>query len=162
MSWLLLILLVIILLFGFVLLYGAPYLPTLSRQQATALDLLDLKPGQILLELGSGDGRMLNAAAKRGIQSIGFELNPLLVIYSKLVCYKYRSLITIRWGNYWRVPLPKCQGIYVFLLDKYMLKLHTKITQEKHSSVKLVSYAFRVPGKKAITEKNGMFLYQYR
>jgi hypothetical protein len=161
MNWLYLIALIVILLFGFVILFGAPYLPTLSKQQATALSLLELKPGQRLVELGSGDGRMLIAAAKRGIHSIGYELNPLLVLYSKVASFKYRKLITIKWGNFWSTPIPECDGLYVFLLDKYMPKLHKKITQEITSSVNVVSYAFRFPEKKHITEVGGMYLYKF-
>lgn len=147
--------------FSFVLLFGAPYLPTLKIQQETVLDLLDLKPGQTMLELGSGDGRILKAAAKRGIISIGYELNPLLVAWSRASTWRYRDKITIKSANYWNIKLPKCDGIYVFLLDKYMEKLDKKITQENHSSISLVSYAFRVPAKKHITEKNGLYLYKY-
>lgn len=152
---------VILLLFGFVVLFGAPYLPTLKAQQETALDLLSLKPGQKLVELGSGDGRMLKAAAKRGIYSTGFELNPILVLWSRLYTFRYRDKITIKTRNFWAVPLPQCDGIYVFLLDKYMKKLDKKVTQQKHNSVALVSFAFVVPGKKHITEKNGLYLYKY-
>ncbi len=161
MTWLFALLVLIIGMFGFVLLFGAPYLPTLSSQKKTALELLDLKPGQTLVELGSGDGRMLSYAAQRGIKSIGYELNPLLVLYSKIATFKYRSLITIKLANFWAVPLPECDGIYVFLLDRYMLKLHNKITQEITTSVKLVSFAFSIPDNKAVTEKNGMYLYRF-
>lgn len=152
--------LLVMLLFGFVLLFGAPYLPTLKHQQQAALDLLDLKPGQILLELGSGDGRMLVAAAQRGIRAIGYELNPLLALYSWLVTRRYRHLVTVKWANFWRVKLPAADGIYVFLLDKYMAKLYTKIIQEISSSIKLVSFAFKVPGVKHIKEKSGLYLYE--
>jgi hypothetical protein len=153
--------LLVLSLFSFVILFGAPYLPTLSKQQATAMSLLNLKPGQTMLELGSGDGRMLIAAAKLGIRSIGYELNPLLVLYSKLVTYKYRQLVEVRWANFWRTPLPACDGIYVFLLDRYMSRLNNKITQEISSSVKLVSFAFEIPNKKPITETDGLYLYKY-
>lgn len=161
MTWLVLILAAVLLLFSFVILFGAPYLPTLKRQQEIALDLLDLKPGQTLLELGSGDGRMLRAAAERGIRAIGYELNPLLVLYSYAITFKYRRLVTVRLVNFWSQKLPPCDGIYVFLLDRYMAKLHTKVTQEKTNSVKLVSYAFKIPDKQHITETDGLFLYKY-
>ncbi len=159
MIWLLLILGVVVILFGFVLLYGAPYLPTLSSQQKTALELLDLKPGQTMIELGSGDGRMLKAAAEQGIRALGYELNPLLVVYSKIRLYRHRRLVSVKLGNFWSQKLPDCDGIYVFLLDRYMSKLYTKITQEIGSSVKLVSFAFMVPEIKHTTESNGLYLY---
>lgn len=145
--------------FGFVILFGAPYLPTLREQQSAALDLLDLKGGQTLVELGSGDGRMLIAAAKKGIKAVGYELNPVLVVYSWLITRRYGSLVRVRLANFWRVKLPECDGIYVFLLDRYMSKLHKKITQEISSSVKLVSFAFQIPKVKHKTEKSGLYLY---
>ena len=151
-----------ILLFAGVIAFGAPYLPTLNSRVEDALDLLDLKSGQTMLELGSGDGRMLRAAATRGIKSIGYELNPLLVIYSYLRCIKYRGLITIRWGNYWAKDWPQADGMYVFLLQPYMTKLHNKVTHYVGSKrFNLVSFAFKIEQKHPVAEQNGMFLYRY-
>lgn len=162
MNWLFLVGLAVILLFSFVILFGAPFLPTLSSRKEEALDLLDLKPGQTMLELGSGDGRMLRAAAERGVTAIGYELNPLLVLWSRLINWKYRKNITVHWGNYWRHTLPATDGIYVFLLNPFMEKLDKKITQEIRKDVKIVSFAFAIPGKKTVKELNGMMLYKYK
>jgi len=152
--------------FTYVIAFGAPFLPTLRERTSEALDLLDLKPGQTVLELGSGDGRILREAAERGLYAIGYELNPLLVIWSVLSNWKYRHFITVRWGNYWRKPLPVTDGIYVFLLKKYMNKLDTKIAQDGQNwdtkrRLKVVSFAFEIPGKTPIKELNGLFLYSY-
>lgn len=156
------IILAVILIFSFVILFGAPYLPTLKNRAEDAIKLLDLKSGQTLVELGSGDGRILRMAAERGIKAVGYELNPLLVLYSRLICFRYRKLVTIKCRNYWQVTLPECDGIYVFLLDRFMPKLNKKIIQEKHGFVKLVSFAFKIPGREPAKEKNGLFLYNYR
>lgn len=150
---------VIILLFAISIIYGAPYLPTLKDQTGRALDLLALKPGQLLLELGSGDGRLQLAAAKRGIKSLGYEINPLLVIISRWRLRKYRSLARVKLANYWRIKLPPTDGIYVFLLDRFMSKLHNKIVQSYDRPVRLVSFAFRIPGLKPIKQSKGLFLY---
>lgn len=152
----------IVVCFGSVLLFGAPYLPTLSHQQSIALDLLALKKGQRLIELGSGDGRMLRAAAQRGIYVTGYELNPLLVVVSYVVTFKYRKQVCVRWGNFWQKNWPPTDGIYVFLLDKYMEKLDKKIIQQYNNKhVKLVSYAFEVPKKRPTKIKDALYLYQY-
>lgn len=153
---------VLVLIFGFVVAFGAPFLPTLKSRMDDIFTLLDLKPGQRLLELGSGDGRILRAAAKRGIHATGYELNPLLVIWSKLVSWRYRRLVTVHWGNYWQTAWPQTEAIYVFLLDKYMKKLDNKIIQETNGKVKLVSYGFKVPDKKIAQKRNGFFLYNYK
>ncbi len=152
----------VVALFGFVLLFGAPYLPTQKREVQTALDMLDLKPGETLLEPGSGDGRVMREAARRGIKVVGYELNPLLVIVSVIVTWRYRHNVTVIWGNYWLKNWPPTDGIFVFLLDKYMSKLDEKIVRSEHKPIKLVSYAFRIPGKKPLRSKRGLFLYHYK
>lgn len=147
--------------FVFVIAFGAPYLPILKPEVPKALDLIDLKPGQTLLELGSGDGRILIEAAKRGINGIGYELNPLLVLYSRLLTFRYRKLIKIKWGNYWKGNLPPADGIFVFLLKPYMEKLDKKITQDFNKPVKLVSFAFTIESRKHTKRRKGLFLYEY-
>lgn len=161
MNWLILVGGGVVLLFSFVIVFGAPFLPTLSSRMDEAMDLLDLKPGQKLLELGSGDGRILRAAAERGVYGIGYELNPLLVLWSRLIQWKYRQYITVHWGNYWRHTLPVTDGIYVFLLNPFMERLDKKIEHEITKSVKVVSFAFAIPGKKPAKELNGLMLYKY-
>jgi hypothetical protein len=147
--------------FSFVLLFGAPFVPTLKEQQAQALDLLDLKKGQTLIELGSGDGRFLLAAAKRGIRATGYELNPLLFIISLLVTFKYRRLISVHLLSYWLARWPITDGIYVFLTEKFMTRLNKKIVQQGYHGLKLVSYAAQIPGKKASKRLGPMYLYKY-
>lgn len=161
MSWFLLIASGLILLFGFVVAYGAPYLPTLKKQVDSGLDLLDLKPGQTLLELGCGDGRVLRAAADRGLHAVGYELNPVLVLIARLHTWQQRKSVKVIWGNYWSAAWPPADGIFVFLLDKYMPKLDKKITQEYHSGVKLVSFAFKIPEKPIAAERHALYLYDY-
>jgi len=160
-SWLILAAIAVVLIFSFVIMFGAPYLPTLKARTPEALDLLDLKKGQLLLELGSGDGRILREAARRGIEAVGWELNPLLVLYAKAINWRYRRQVTVKWGNYWRHSWPQADGIYVFLLNPYMAKLDKKITQEIRGKVKVVSFAFQIPGKKPLKELNGLMLYEY-
>jgi 16S rRNA A1518/A1519 N6-dimethyltransferase RsmA/KsgA/DIM1 with predicted DNA glycosylase/AP lyase activity len=156
------ILIVLIACFGGVLLFGAPYLPTLRPQIQAALELAELKSGDTLLELGSGDGKVLVAAARQGINVVGYELNPLLVAFSWLRTRKYRNKVRIIWGDYWQNDWPEHQAIFTFLLPRYMTKLDKKVIQSKHKPVKLVSFAFEVPHRPAEAERGGVFLYVYR
>lgn len=162
MNWLILILACLVVCFGFVVLFGAPYLPTKKVQVATAFELLDLKKGQSFIELGCGDGRVLLYGAKQGLYATGYELNPILVVIAKIVTYRYRSRVSVVWGNYWYKDWPKSDGIFCFLLDKYMPRLDKKIASEVKKPIKLVSYAFKIPNKKYVRVKQGVFLYQYK
>lgn len=158
---------VLVLVFGFVVAFGAPYLPTFKGQAEKALDLLDLKPGQTLLELGCGDGRVALAAARRGVRVVGYELNPLLVVVAKVVTWRQRKLVTIRLGNFWRATWPPADAIFVFLLDQYMSKLDNNTIQyrqriKQKQPLKLLSYAFLLPGHKPVASRDGLFLYKYQ
>lgn len=151
----------IVLLFGFVIFFGAPYLPTLKKPQEAAFDLLNLKPGQTLIELGCGDGRIVRDAAKRGLNVTGYEINPLLVIISKLTTRRYKNQVKIVWGSFWTADWPDHDGIYVFLLDKYMEKLDQKIKAQSKKGVRVASNTFKIPGKKTKAEQAGVYLYIY-
>ncbi len=159
MTWVLLAVVVIILIFSSVLLFGAPFLPTLKKQVDEALDLLALQPGERLLELGCGDGRLLRAAAKRGIKAVGYEINPLLVLYCKVRCWRERKLISVHWRNFWHISLQGSDGIYVFLLKPYMTKLNNKIIQEIDHPTRVVSLAFAFPKRQPAKTFNGLMLY---
>lgn len=148
--------------FSFVLLFGAPFLPTLAPQIDIALDLLDLKPGETMLELGCGDGRVLIKAAKRGIKGVGYELNPFLVVLARLRTWPYRKQIRIVWGDYWRASWPQAEGMFVFILDKHMGKLHKKVMQYRYRPLRIASFAFKLPDLEPATIKQGVFLYEYK
>lgn len=155
----------IVVLFGFVVFYGAPYLPTLRRQTEDAIDLLGVKRDDTVLELGCGDGRILVAVAKRGGNAVGYELNPLLFAFSWLRVWPYRRQVKVIFGNYWHKQWPEAQAIYVFLLEKYMRKLDKKIIQhciKQQQNIRLVSFAFKIPEKKIAKQKNGLYAYTYK
>lgn len=162
MTTFLIILIVLIVCFGGVLMFGAPYLPTLKPQVKTALKLADLQAGDTLLELGCGDGKVVLAAAQQGLKVVGYELNPLLALVAWLRTRRYRKQVRIIWGDFWHKPWPQAEAIFVFLLPRYMDKLNKKVIQYKHKPVKLVSFAFAIPDVKPNTIKDGVYLYHYK
>ena len=153
--------------FAGVVFIGPPYLPTLKPQVKAALDLLDLKPGQTMVELGCGDGVVLVAAAQRGWKVVGIELNPFLYLFCKLRTWRYRGQVHVRLGNYWNTGLwgdpRKTDAIFGFVLPRYMSKLDASIEAwRKGRPVRLASFAFRIPGRTIDKEELGVFLYDYK
>lgn len=161
MIWLTVIIAVLLVCFGGVLLFGAPYLPTLKPQMYEALELANLKPGQTLLELGCGDGRVLVAAAQKGYKAVGYELNPLLVVVAWARTRRYRRQVRVVWGDFWRAEWPPAEAIFVFLLPRYMRKLDRECAACSHKPLRLVSFAFRIPGKKPYRHRKGVYVYDY-
>jgi precorrin-6B methylase 2 len=156
------ILLIVVLALQFVVLFlGAPYVPTLHKQRETALDLLELKPGQTLIDLGCGDGAMLIAAAKRGIKAVGYEINPLLVLIAWIRTRRYAKHVQIIHGNFWQKHWPQADAVFVFLTDRYMDRLHQNMKNRFKNCVKLVTYGFSIPDKKPADKEGACFLYRY-
>jgi SAM-dependent methyltransferase len=148
--------------FSFVLLFGAPYLPTRRKQVIEALDLLNLKKGEVFVDLGSGDGAVLVEAARRGLICYGYELNPFLWLVAKLRTLVYGKSVQIYCRNFWKIRLPEqTKGVYVFLLDKYMPKLDAKLAKELRPGACLVSYTFQIPGRSPVVTKDALYLYKY-
>ncbi len=160
-DWLTLIGATIIACFGFVLLFGAPYLPTLTPQVDIALDLLNLKPGDTLIELGSGDGKVLLAATRRGLRVTGYELNPILVVISRIRTCRYRDSVTIVWGNFWNKEWPSAEGIFSFVLKKQMPKLDSRIQTTCGKPTLLACFGAPIPSKKPKQKRQGVYLYLY-
>jgi SAM-dependent methyltransferase len=149
---------VLIAAFGGVILRGAPYLPTLRKQADAAIELLDLQPGQTLLELGCGDGKVLLIAAKAGLHVVGIELNPILAAISWLRTRRYRHQVKIIWGDFWLVTWPPVDGVFAFILNPFMSRLDERM---RVVGKPLVSFAFQVPNREVDAEKDGVFLYRY-
>lgn len=156
-----LIILILSFLFGFVLLFGAPYVPTLTPQVKAAIKLANLKPGETLLELGCGDGKVLIAAGNAGLRAIGYELNPVLALICWLRTRRFKGRVTVKCGNFWTAKWPPSDAIFTFLHPRFMKKLDTKITQSYSNPVKLVSFAFEIPDRKPVKVEKGVFLYKY-
>ncbi|MBI2008899.1 class I SAM-dependent methyltransferase [Candidatus Saccharibacteria bacterium] len=148
--------------YAFVLPFGAPYLPTMKSQKENALDLLGLKPGQTLVDLGSGDGGILVLAAERGLKAVGYEINPFLWLISRLRTLRYGRRVKIKLRSFWGADLSQADGVFVFLITHKMEQLDRLLSVRKSKkSLPVVSYAFKIPGKKHLKKSGALFLYQY-
>lgn len=155
---------ILVVTFGFVVLRGAPYVPTHAKQVEYALDLLDVPRGSVLVDLGSGDGVFLKAAAERGYRVIGYELNPILCLISYIRCWKYRDRVTVRLRDFWLTPLPpEARAVFVFLAGPFLGRFDRKMRAEaQKGKLSVVSYGFEIPGKKDLAGgKSALHLYHY-
>jgi hypothetical protein len=165
MTWILWIVLGIVLIFGLTVLRGAPYVPTKRRLLDQAFDeLYSLTDKDTLVDIGSGDGVVLRAAARRGARAIGYELNPLLVIISRLVSRS--PLISIYLADFWRTELPQeTTVIYTFGESRDIKRMYKKAEQtalKYRKEIHFISFGFEVPGKKATKYDGSFYLYRIR
>jgi SAM-dependent methyltransferase len=147
--------------FGLIPLKGAPWLPSLKPHRKAAFDLLELKPGQTIIDLGCGDGRFLKAAAKRGCYAEGYELNPFMFAVAWLVTRRYFKRVKLHFGDMWKADVSQADAVYVFLFDRYMRQLDSKLKAEAKPGLLLASHTFQIPDRKPLAKRYGIYLYKY-
>lgn len=145
---------------------GAPYVPTRARDIETLFEMQSFAKRDVLVDLGSGDGRIQIAAAKRGIHSVGYELNPFLALLGYLRTRPCRSLTSTRLADFWLTPLPqRTTVVFVFLAGPFMKKLDRRLTREAKRlghDIVLISYGIEILGKQPETLKGGYVRYRYK
>jgi hypothetical protein len=157
----------IIICFGFVVFWGAPYVPTRRKQVSQAFDeLYQVKPGDVVVDVGSGDGIMLRAAVKRGARAVGYELNPLLVFITKLLSRKEAFNMTVVCANFWRQTLPpETTLVYTFLEKRDIAKMELYLVRQarlRKKPLHFISYGFELPNTKPIKRVGPMLLYVFK
>lgn len=153
----------IFLLFMYALFFGGPYAPVADNRIRTMIKLLKLKKGDKMADLGSGDGRIVIAFAQLGVESHGYEINPVLVAWSR---YKIRragleKLAFIHFSDYWQQNFSKFKAVTLFTSPLVIGRVGRKMKRELKPGSMLVSNSFRFPGVKHIREENKVFLYKF-
>lgn len=156
--------LVLLLCFGGVVFLGAPYVPSRRRFIRTALtDLYPLGKDDVLIDVGSGDGVVLQEAARLGASAIGYEINPFLVAVSRWRTRHFNRVQT-RLQNFWRVQLPpETTIVYVFGDGRDIARIGKWLecqTQHLKSPLMVLSYGFKLPNHQPIVERDAYYLYK--
>lgn len=129
---------------------AAPWVPTRLSDVRRMLDLAQLKPGEMVVDLGSGDGRFLSAAARSyGARGIGYELSLLPYLVSLLVLWgpRRKKQAVVHYADFFHADLSQADVITIFLTPNAMKKLTTKFATGLKSGCRIVSFAFAWPGR---------------
>lgn len=163
--WLFWILSILILAFGFVVFFGAPYVPSKRKELKQAFENL-YTPGKkdTVVDIGSGDGVVLRMAAAYGARAVGYELNPLLVLISNLLSRDDKR-VSAQVANFWVVKLPEeTTFVYVFAVSRDIKRIAGKIQRETDrigKPLKLMTYGSEIPGKVPIATLGAHNLYDF-
>jgi hypothetical protein len=154
----------VIVIFGFVVFRGAPYVPSRKKELTVAFDeLYPLSENDVLIDIGSGDGIVLREAAKRQARAIGYELNPVLVAISRFLS-RHQPLIQTYLADFWFVSLPpETTVVYVFGESRDITKMAKKVADEVQRLKKplaFISYGFAVPSLTPVNKIGAYYLYQ--
>ncbi|XP_018427291.1 PREDICTED: protein FAM173A, partial [Nanorana parkeri] len=109
-----------------------PYIPASARQVENVLTLLEGRSGK-MVDLGSGDGRIVLEAARRGFSpAVGYELNPWLVRLSYFYAWKsgYQRRVSYLREDLWKVKLHDCRNISIFLAPSVVSMLFKEVLRQ--------------------------------
>lgn len=134
---------------------GAPFVPSNRKSAQAMVDIAKIKPGMIVYDLGSGDGRLLRAATKKGAHAVGIEINPFLVLWSRM------KKLTVRWQNLWTADIQDADVVFVYLLPGHMKKLEQKLKSELRPGALIVSNSFIFPNLNIVRQDKENHIYVF-
>jgi precorrin-6B methylase 2 len=119
------------------------WVPTPQELVNKMLDIAKVTPKDFVIDLGSGDGRTVITAAKRGIRALGIEYNPDMVELSKRNAAKegVSDRASFEKADLFETDFSKATVITMFLLPEINLKLRPKILDLKPGT-RIVSNTF--------------------
>jgi SAM-dependent methyltransferase len=125
---------------------GAPWVTTRKRDVERFLTLANIKPGQIFYELGSGDGRLVVAAAEAGAEAYGFEISliPYLLAQFKRLKSPVKERIHFRFKSFWKISFAQADIVYMFLLPEIYHKLKDTFEKELKPGAAVITYAWPI------------------
>ena len=126
---------------------AAPWVPTKGKNIARAIAAANIKPGQTVVDIGCGDGRLVFAAADKGAKAVGYEISliPYLIAKIRWLFSSQRQNVSIRFKNLWRVNLDQVDILYVFLLPQILGKLEKKLEKELQPGAKVIVHCWAMP-----------------
>ena len=121
-----------------------PYVPTPMPVVEEMLKQADIKKGELMYDLGCGDGRIVIEAAKRGAKGIGVDIDPQRIKESNENAKKAGVTDQVKFvtQNLFDMDFKDADVVTLYLLTSVNAKLRPKLLDELRPGVRVVSHAF--------------------
>ncbi len=126
------------------------YEPTPRGVVETMLDLARVGTGDVVYDLGCGDGRIVVAAARRGASGVGIEIDPHLVEWAQanVLAERVGERVKIWNQDLFLTDLSAASVIALYILPEMNRRLRPKLFRELKVGARVVANGFEVPGWK--------------
>lgn len=155
--------------FAWVGILAAPYVPSRKRDLKRIFEVGKVKKGDLVYDLGCGDGRILICGAEHyGIEGRGVELAacPYLFAVVKVWLKGLRNKVKIIFGSFFKADLTQADVVVTYLLPRSMQKLRPKFERELKKGAKVIALGFEIKGWKPIIydkpNKKHVAIYVYK
>lgn len=121
-----------------------PFVPSPQEVVDKMIELAGVKKGDVVYDMGSGDGRIVIAAAKKGARAVGFEIDGDLVKESRENIRKagVQNLAEIRQQDILTVNFSQASVVTMYLLPDVNLKLKPNLLKQLKPGSRVVSHSF--------------------
>lgn len=125
-------------------LLDVPYVPTSETVVAKMLDMAEVGPGDYVIDLGSGDGRIVIAAAKRGAFGHGIDLDPRRIKEARENAKKagVEDRVVFIEGNVFNTDVSRATVVTMYLLNSVNIQLRAGLLSSLKPGSRLVSHDF--------------------
>lgn len=128
------------------------FVPTPMPVVEKMLELAEIKPGDVVYDLGCGDGRIVVMAAKKyGVKAVGFDIDPQRVREARenVRSNKVEHLVTIKQADIFTLDLSEATVVTLYLLPELNVRLMPQLAKMKPGS-RIVSHDFDMRGAKPV------------
>jgi predicted RNA methylase len=135
----------------------APFVPSPFQVIQYMLKLANLKAGEVLFDLGAGDGRTVIMAAKTfGARAVGVELREDLAkkALSSIHDNGLADRVTIVNGDMFSVNLTSADVVFLYLTTSANEKIRPKLENDLKKGVRVVSHDYEIVGWKPLKVEN--------
>ena len=146
-------------------LWGAPWIPGSIRVIHRMLELAEVKPGQLVIDLGAGDGRIVILAARKfKARAMGVEIDPFrwMIANVWILISGLRGKAEVRLGDLRRFPVAGADAVSLCLLQGTNQKLKETLAKSLQPGAKVVSHNYSMSGwtPAVIDTRFGIFVYE--
>jgi ribosomal protein L11 methylase PrmA len=135
-----------------------PFVPTPEKVVAGMLELARVGPRDVVYDLGSGDGRIVIAAAKKGARGVGVDIDPERIREARDNARKANvfHMVEFREGDLFKADIGDATVVTIYLLSGINLKLRPKLLADLRPGTRIVSHGFDMGDwKPAATQRVG-------
>lgn len=137
-----------------------PYFQTSRYKVDTMVDLANPRSDENGIDLGSGDGRIVVAFAKKGVRMHGYEVNKDLILLSeKNIAAANLTNAFIENKNFWDVDLSGFNIITIYPMPDIMHSLEVKLENEARPGARVLTNFYPLPTWTPKRTKDNIYLY---
>jgi SAM-dependent methyltransferase len=128
---------------------GLPWFPTHEGRVRKALKLAQVQPGEVVYDLGAGDGRVLILAAREfGARAVGIEISPVhcLVAWVKARLAGVGRQVKVRLGNFYTADLADADVVFAYMTSSQAPRLRPYLESHLRRGARVVTISFDFEG----------------